>query len=471
MRNFIAALILILLAAPYSKAEERTTLSTPEDRVELEIVIYKSRGQIKDTRVVRLSRGGGELKFEGVASMIDPGSVSVTTVDSRNTFNLLDQSYAYDLLERQTLMERYVGQEVKIIRWHKYTDTRHETIATLVSNEQEPLFMIDGEIRLREFGGQITFPHNDNVAMTPTLTWIYGKGAGIRETLLTSYLANGLFWNATYAITVDPEEKKASLSIMAGISNYSGAPYKDAMITLVAGDVALTNNSQRNRSSSGMTYMKQAPAQVAPLFEYHTYKIERKTTLMNKDVKELAILNADPINVTKKYTIRNNAGSYQHQGQGKRWDEKVGVSFKIENNAENSMGVPLPKGIARVYKDDGNGPYFIGEERVGHTPAGGTFEVKAGNAFDITAKRTHIDFKKLSSSLSVSTWEVKIENLKAEDVNISIFENVLDLNQSFRVLESSEKYTLPDASTIKFNVTVPKGSTKSIIYKIEQDKR
>lgn len=54
----------------------------------------------------------------------------------------------------------------------------------------------------------------------------------------------------------------------------------------------------------------------------------------------------------------------------------------------NGMGMPLPKGVVRVFKkDSADGSLeFIGEDKIDHTPKQENITVKTGKAFDVVAK-------------------------------------------------------------------------------------
>ena len=63
--------------------------------------------------------------------------------------------------------------------------------------------------------------------------------------------------------------------------------------------------------------------------------------------------------------------------------QKVGTYVEFANKKENRLGMPLPKGVLRVYKADSDGSLqFIGEDRIDHTPKDETIKIKMGDAFD-----------------------------------------------------------------------------------------
>lgn len=54
------------------------------------------------------------------------------------------------------------------------------------------------------------------------------------------------------------------------------------------------------------------------------------------------------------------------------------------------MGIPFPKGIVRVFKEDEDDGSleFIGEDSIDHTPKDENITLTTGNAFDIVASKT-----------------------------------------------------------------------------------
>lgn len=49
-------------------------------------------------------------------------------------------------------------------------------------------------------------------------------------------------------------------------------------------------------------------------------------------------------------------------------------------------------------------------------------KLKTGEAFDIVAERRQKDFKKLSTRLYESEWEITLRNRKKEDIVVSVIE-------------------------------------------------
>ncbi|NIP58952.1 MAG: DUF4139 domain-containing protein, partial [Gemmatimonadetes bacterium] len=64
------------------------------------------------------------------------------------------------------------------------------------------------------------------------------------------------------------------------------------------------------------------------------------------------------------------------------------------NSEEAGLGMPLPRGIVRVYKADASGAQqFIGEDRIDHTPRDERVRIKMGEAFDVVGDRRQMDYR------------------------------------------------------------------------------
>ena len=127
------------------------------------------------------------------------------------------------------------------------------------------------------------------------------------------------------------------------------------------------------------------------------------------------------------------------------------------------MGMPLPKGIVRVYKKDTEGALqFIGEDQIDHTPEDETIRIKMGEAFDIVAERVQTNFKILDSGhLYESSYRVSLRNHKEEDVVITVVER---LSGDWTIQENSHDYVKEASHRIRFDVPVEKKSSAELTY-------
>ena len=288
-----------------------------------------------------------------------------------------------------------------------------------------------------------------------------------------SYLTGGLSWRADYVANLSPDEKALDLSGWVTLTNQSGAAYPNATLQLVAGDLNRAKQRPERAMAAGamMDRVKAAAPQMAEesLFEYHLYTLDRPTTLAVNQTKQVALLSASSVPVRKDYLLQGQnyyySGSYGDLGQ----KQKVGVFVEFDNKESSRLGMPLPKGIIRVYKRDSEGrAQFVGEDSVDHTPKNELVRLKLGDAFDVTAKRKQTDYKSLGrqgkfGSVHESAFEIELKNAKKEPVTVSVLE---PMPGDWEVLQSSHPYLKEAAGTARFKVTVPAEGSATLTYRV-----
>jgi hypothetical protein len=205
------------------------------------------------------------------------------------------------------------------------------------------------------------------------------------------------------------------------------------------------------------------------LFEYHLYTLDRPTTLAVNQTKQVALLSANSVPAHKEYLLQGQnyyySGSYGDLGD----KQKVGVFVEFDNKEASHLGMPLPKGIIRVYKRDSEGrAQFVGEDNVDHTPKNETVRLKLGDAFDVTAKRKQTDYKSLGrqgkySYVYESAFEVVLKNAKKEAVTVTLLE---PMPGDWEVLQSSHPCVKAASGTGKSQVAVPAEGTATLTYRV-----
>lgn len=76
--------------------------------------------------------------------------------------------------------------------------------------------------------------------------------------------------------------------------------------------------------------------------------------------------------------------------------------MEFKNEKTNGLGIPLPKGVVRVFKaDESDGSLeFIGEDNINHTPKDLKVTLTTGNAFDITANKVASKYQSYTNGLN-----------------------------------------------------------------------
>jgi hypothetical protein len=283
-----------------------------------------------------------------------------------------------------------------------------------------------------------------------------------------SYLTSGMGWIANYVAIVGPNDDRLDLSGWVTITNNSGTNYNDATLKLVAGDIHRVR-PQYDMAATG--YLREgfgAPGgggfEEESFFEYHLYTLQRPATVLNNQQKQLSLLEGENIGVTK-ILIFQPGGRYYNRGDSV--EGKIRVSLEFMNSEANGLGIPLPKGTLRVYKEDSSGALqFIGEDSIDHTPKDEKIEIYLGEAFDIVGERVVLDRREVRQGVWEYDVKVTIRNHKDEDVQILYWDYV---GGDWEVRNSSLDFTQRDASTIEFKIPVEANGETDLTYTIRQE--
>jgi hypothetical protein len=249
------------------------------------------------------------------------------------------------------------------------------------------------------------------------------------------------------------------------LDNKSGATYRNALLKLVAGDIHRVQPAAPMDRAGRVMAAKEAAPQFTEesFFEYHLYTLDRRTTIKDNRTKQMTLLDADRIPV-KKLFIFSGAPQYyfypMDQGANK---QKVGVFLELENSQKNNLGMPLPKGTVRVYKEDKDGSIqFIGEDRIDHTPKDEKIKVKIGEAFDVVGERVQTDYKRVARNLVEVGFEVTLRNHKKEDIRVFVEEPVPG---DWEMLSTTHRYEKLSAYLIRFDISAPKDKEVKVKYR------
>jgi hypothetical protein len=169
----------------------------------------------------------------------------------------------------------------------------------------------------------------------------------------------------------------------------------------------------------------------------------------------------------KEYVLRGL--EYYYRGRHRSLGDKLPVAVFLEfaNRQKDGLGVPLPKGILRVYKQDSAGnAQFVGEDRIDHTPKNEKVRLRLGDAFDVTAERVQTDFKKLAGgekeTLIESAYRIELKNAKTEPVTVRVEEPVPG---DWQIVQESQPHRKQDAHTAVWQITVPAEGRTTLTYR------
>jgi hypothetical protein len=443
--------------------------STLAEQSQVALTVYNSNiALVKEQREIELAAGANTLQFVDVPAQIIPTTVHVKSLSDAQALRVLEQNYEYDLLSPEKLLEKFVGQEVKIFDKNYYTGKDEVAAATLLSTNNGFVYQINNEIHINPPGRVILPQVPENLMAKPTLVWLLQANRAGKQKIEASYLTNQMNWQADYIVVLNVDDTKADLTGWVTIDNKSGTSYQNATLKLVAGDVHRLTPPQIYGKAMAMEARVQDAApqfKEEAFFEYHLYTLDRPATVKDNQTKQMTLLSATGIPIVKRLLFKGQQMYFfDMYGEENFQKQKVSVALEIENAQKNNLGMPLPKGTVRVYKaDKDGGNQFIGEDAIDHTAKDEKFSIKMGEAFDVVGERKQTDFKRISSTVTESAWEIALRNHKTEGVTVRVSEPVPG---DWEVLSNSHKYTKADAHTLHFDVPVAKNAEVKVSYRV-----
>ena len=474
----------LALAASYSAfAEVAETVSEGKDRESVAVTIYNENlALVREARKLSLNEGANRIALRDVSARIMPETASFSARGDA-VLQLLEQNFDYDLLSAQSLLGKYVGKRVTTIRTNPATGEETREEATVLANNDGVVLQYTDRIETG-LPANIRLAYGDvpaNLRDRPTLTIDLQSDKAGEQTADLAYLSGGFSWQADYVASLANNEKTVNLAGWVTLDNQSGSSYENATLQLVAGDVGRVQpefDSMVLRAAAPAVMRENIePMAEESLFEYHLYTLNRPTTLKNNQKKQVSLLSAASVPVNKEYRLQGAEYWYYNGLRGDSPElgdkRKVDVFVEFKNEEASQLGMPLPKGIVRVYKNDSdNRAQFIGEDRIDHTAKNDTVRLKLGSAFDVSGVWKMVDVKNLNNGKLgklvngeqyEATYSIELSNAKQEAVTVKVVEPIPG---DWKIVEENNKHEKVGANLAQWQVSVPADGKTELKYKV-----
>ena len=347
----------VLAAAPLP-AQPLMPAPSQTAQGDIAVTIYNNnRALVEDKRQLDLPGGRSRQEFRDVSAQIEPATV---TLGGRG-IGIVEQNFDFDLLSPAALMQKAVGQTVTLVRTNPATGAETRERARILAVNGGVVMQIGDRIEvLRDDGipARVIF---DKVPETlrprPTLSVTLDADGGGRRPVTLTYLTPGLGWAADYVALFDEVNGRMDVQGWITLTNTSGTPYVNASTLLVAGAVG---NAGGGYDQYGRGYPPPPPpdgmyrpgTETAPrerLGDFYLYPLPERTTIADKQTKQVSFLDVHNTPAARGYEFRNGWLSTADQALS------VNSVLRFSSSRAQGLGDALPAGTVRVYQRDTRG--------------------------------------------------------------------------------------------------------------------
>ena len=431
----------------------------------LAVTIYSNDiALIQDTRSLGIAKGRQTLEFPDVSAKIEPATVQLSASD----IGIIEQNFDFDLLTPGKLMEKAVGDTITIVRTNPATGAETREQAKVLATNGGVVLQIGDHIEVLRDDGlptRVIFDHvPDNLRARPTLSvTVDSAHAGTRPVRL-SYLTSGLGWHADYVALYDEAAGTIDVQGWITLTNSSGTTYDNADTILVAGSPHLGGddgdapyNQYRRRQITGNTIVTAGTESGTRerIGNYYLYPLPERTTIADKQTKQVSFLDVHGIPAEHGYEYRNGWLDSAKE------PENAQTAYRFSTSGHEGLGDQLPAGTLRFYMRDKRGdPQFIGESKVEHTPMGSLLSLSTGDAFDVKVKPVVVKRVSLGIFRWQTTMKYTLSNALPKAVTVDLKQD--GLNGDTRIVSESQQSDRINADATTWHVRVPANGTAEI---------
>ena len=190
-----ATTLLSCLAAGASAIADEIQV-TPDQQSAVAVTIYNNDlALVRDSRKVTLAQGENDLAFINVSGGIRPETALLTAQD--DPISVIEQNFDFDLLTPQKILEKSVGQQIRVMRTNPQTGQDSSEDATVLSVADGNVVLKIGDRIETAVPGRLVFSAvPPNLRTQPTLVVKLNSEKAGDTPVVLSYLTHGLSWAA-----------------------------------------------------------------------------------------------------------------------------------------------------------------------------------------------------------------------------------------------------------------------------------
>lgn len=402
-------------------------------------------GMVKEKRIVPEHKAVTEIQFMDVAPEIEVDSILIEEL------HVLEQTYNSNLISKEKLLELYIGQVITVNNAELGEAIKVRLLSTSGSIIAEQLDT--GEIIIDPIGQLILPSLPEGLLMRPTLVCKVMAVETDTEVGI-SYLTQGLKWQANYVAEI--RGSHLNLTSWIQLSNHSGIDFFESRLKLTSGKVNRYKEAYPLHAQARLFAATEGPFEEHTFDDYHMYSMDRPVTILHDQTKQIRLMKIQGVDFRKVYKVGPDS-------------KQAEISVEFNNNADNKLGVPLPKGIVKVYEQDSDDEMeFIGEDAMTHKTKQQKVSLAIGKAFDIVNESWEKK-RNRSGHFDYVTYVYELQNQKSEYVRIEVTHQIFE--QIWQMESSSHDYELKQSNKLEFRVHLAAGKKAEVEFTYKVDRR
>ena len=503
------AAVVVYRDRPVNTAELLERSGQPWERLDREGLAL-----IVETRTVDLPAGEAVIRFRGVATGIAPQTAVLDGLPA----TMVERNTDFDLLSPGSLIERAVGEVVRVVRTNPATGERVEKAAVLRAGPAGTVLEIDGRLEALDCSGlteRIVFDRvPEGLGDQPVLSVRTRAGTGGRHTVTLAYLATGLQWSADYVARVSPDGETLDLAGWITLANFGGTGFPAAPVQVVAGnlnrddDTAPVEPVEVRRSpacwpldtTTGSDEIRAvvvtgrrtavgavagAPAawaaeetdvgeivvtgsrivRLGELGDYKIYTLPEPTDVLARQTKQVQFIERENVRFSRVYSAGVEVGNDADPVIPR-------LLLRLRNEEGDGLGLPLPGGGVTLMETAGGRSLFAGQAHFEDKGIGLPVELSFGEAMGLTVAQETVEDEVIERrdwrDLHRATVEVVVRNDKSAPAALEIVPLEWSLGD-FRIIRSDRRHVVTDGGYPAWRLTVPARGEQTLRYTIQYE--
>lgn len=463
---------------------------------------------IVETRTIDLPAGEAVIRLRGVATGIVPQTATLDGLPAQ----VIERNTDFDLLSPGSLLQRSVGEMVRVVRTNPATGEQVEKAAIVRSGPTGTVLEIDGRLETLSCSGlteRILFDRvPEGLSDEPVLSIRTRAETAGRHTVTLAYLATGLQWSADYVARLNPDGESLSLRGWITLANFGGTGFADTPVQVVAGnlnrdedtvpmepavvarapgcwpldtttvgqvdlrDVVITGNrvgvvdylatmpALSNSDVDEVVVTGSRIVRLGELGDYKIYTLPEPTDVNARQTKQVQFLEQADVRFTRTYAVDVFEDNDDEP-------EQPVLMLRLRNEAATGLGLPLPGGGVSLFESQAGQTLFTGQAKFEDKGVGLPVDLYFGEAMDVTLEQETGEAVR-SRGLKRVRLTVTIRNDKPELIEVEVRPGEAAY-QRFRIVRSSARHVINEGGFPAWRLRIPAGGTTTLTYTIEYE--